>query len=287
MLTGYHTAGLLLHDPCTALQELAGLGFRCVALRPHACMFNPAQSDFSERVVRLTSVIEQSQLQVVLDLDASFMQDPWNQHAPSLAAEDSTGRQKAEDWISRWLEVAAELSVSVVTFNSGRIDPSTDDLPERVLDRLVLPIERLLASADAHQIALALRPRGGEAIATVAQFERFGQWLDIGNGLRLAADVGEMLRGGELPLADRLARNLESLAVVYLCDRKAGTPRDQPIGMGDVDLNRLIRSLLNHTFDGPAIARVEGYPELGLSCARTAMETFKQAIPAIGEASES
>ncbi len=77
-----------------------------------------------------------------------------------------------------------------------------------------------------------------------------------------------------MPLADRLARNLDELACVYLCDRRAGVSGDQRFGQGDVALGRILQSLRNHSFQGHAIARVEGHSELGFTPAQEAIQIF-------------
>ena len=143
------------------------------------------------------------------------------------------------------------------------------------MERLAGQLTKLVQEADKHSVELALRPRSGDAIATVAHYERLAQWMVDFDRLRLAADVGEMLAGVELPLADRLARNRDSLACVYLCDRKAGQKGDQRIGHGDVALARILESLKQHEFTGPAVVRVEGFSDLGLETAREAMAVFE------------
>ena len=92
----------------------------------------------------------------------------------------------------------------------------------------------------------------------------------------LAADIGEMLRGHELPLADRLERNQDALSCVYLCDRRTGQTKDQPIGTGDVAHDRLIARLIGINFEGPAIIRIEGHSHHGLRLAEQGMQLFNQ-----------
>lgn len=277
MIAGYHAAGLLLHDPHVAISELAKLGFRCVAVKPHPNLLNPSSAGFGEQVLRLETLIRDHALQLILDLDAFYVHDPWQREGPSLAAVESDESDQAFQWVARWIEIAAELNASLVTFASGASQGIADS--ETQLDRLASQCERLQTIADTESLQLALRPCHGHVVATVAQFERLQQWLGSGNQLGLAADVGEMLRGGELPLTDRLVRNLDSLACVYLCDRKTGIFGDQPIGQGDVALAMMLRSLKNHKYHGPAIARVEGHSELGLSAARSAIAVMREVIP--------
>ena len=276
MIAGYHTAGLLQHDVCDAVGELAHLGYGCVAIRPHPATFNPKAPGFGERLLRLRDAVTRAHVQSVLDLDAPFMHDPMASRGPSLAAADPAQCDSARQWIEQWVEIAVELGANLVTFSSGIGDRSGFDSDEQTLEQLAITLNTLLSQSAGKPVRLALRPRSGDAIATVAQFERLGQWLAEPENLSLAADIGEMLIGGELPLSDRMARNLDALACVYLCDRRAGIASDQRIGHGDVALGRILRSLGEHGFPGPVIFRVEGHSEMGFTPAREAIQIFEE-----------
>ncbi len=276
MIPGYHTAGLLLHDVCVAVDELAHIGYSCVAIRPHAGNFHPRLAGFGQQVLRISDAIKRAHVRSVLDLDAPFMHGPEAVRGPSLVAADDDESGAAMAWIEQWVAVAVELGSEMVTFSSGATDSSDHLGDEDTLERLAARLNELLASVADQQVRLALRPRSGDMIATVAQFERLGQWLTDSSDLLLAADIGEMLIGGELPVGDRLGRNLDTLACVYLCDRQTGHFGDQRIGQGDVALNRILRSLAEHQFRGPAIVRVEGQSDLGFAPAREAMHLFDE-----------
>ncbi len=275
MIPGYHTAGLLLHDLGVAIHELAHLGYRCVAVRPHGGNLNPRAADFGQQVVRLADAVAGHQVTLVLDIDGPFLHDPLRRRGPSLVAADQDECDAARKWIEEWIALAGELGSDLITFSTGMADQSGFELDEQILDRLAGQLNGLIDRASDRQIRLALRPRSGDAIATVAHFERLAQWLAAAEELSLAADIGEMLAGGELPVSDRLARNLDALACVYLCDRRAGHAGDQRIGHGEVALGRILRSLDEHGFQGPAVVRVEGHCELGFTPAREAIQIFK------------
>jgi sugar phosphate isomerase/epimerase len=277
MIPGYHTAGLLLHDVCDAVGELAHLGYGCVAIRPHPSTLNPQTPGFGEQMLRLADAISRAHIQSVLDIDAPFMHDPMTPRGPSLVAIDDSQCNAARQWIEQWVGIADELGSKLITFSSGIGDRTGFDSDEQTLERLAVTLNGLMEHTKDKQVRLALRPRSGDAIATVAQFERLGQWLAKPARLSLAADIGEMLIGGELPVSDRMARNLDALACVYLCDRRAGIAGDQRIGQGDVAVGRILRSLADHGFQGPAIVRVEGHSELGFTPAREAIQIFEEA----------
>ena len=272
MITGYHAGGLLYHDPVVAVRELAAIGFQSIAIRPHGASLNPHAANFGQQVLRLSDAISKAGVRCVLDLDSPFLPDPLRPRGPSLASSDAKVALEAREWVTRWIAIGSELGAELITFSSGCWGESGEERDEKMLERFSAQLRRLLKTADIERIQLALHPRCGDAIATVAQFERLGQWLDPDDGLLLAADIGEMLTGSELPVADRLARNLRALACVYLCDRRAGFSGDQRFGQGDVALGRILRSLSAHDYRGHAIARVEGHSELGFTPAREAIQ---------------
>ncbi len=274
MIVGYHSGGLLFHDPVVAVGQLASIGYRSVALRPHGASLNPASPDFGQQLLRLGDAIAQAGIRCVLDLDSPFLPNPLAARGPSLVSIDSDVAEAAVQWIATWISAANDLSAELITFSSGSWSESGLEADEAMLERLSDQIRRLVEDASRRGVQLALHPRSGDAVATVAKFERLRQWLDGDAAVRLAADIGEMLASGELPLADRLARNLDELACVYLCDRRAGVEGDQLIGHGDVALARILQSLRTHQYAGHVIVRVEGHAELGFAPAREAIETL-------------
>lgn len=274
MIVGYHAAGLLYHDPAFAVRELAEIGYASVAIRPHGASLNPELASFGQQVLRLGDAITRAGVQCVLDLDSPFLPDPRRARGPSLASTAAGEAEAARQWIATWIDVSQELGAGLITFSSGSWGELGEERDEKMLERLSTQLRALCDQAAGQAVRLALHPRCGDAVATVAQFERLGQWLEGNADLLLAADIGEMLTGGELPLADRLARNFDELAVVYLVDRRAGAGGDQRIGRGDVALGRILQSLQNRSFRGHVIARVEGHSELGFTPAREAIQIF-------------
>ena len=274
MLPGYHTVGLLQHDLTTAIEELAALGYRAVAVRPQRGQLAQADPWFGQQILRLADVTAKHQLELVFDLDSSFIHDPWKNRGPALASSNPDEAKLARDWIESWLKIAAEAKACLVTFASGQSDGSIGRDTESTLTCLAHELDHLVSTAHELEVTIALRPKHGDCISTVAQWERLQQWLNA-DVLGLAADIGEMLLGHEIPLADRLDRNREALACVYLCDRRTDQAVDQPIGQGDIAQDRLISSLREINFEGPVVVRIEGHSQQGLALAEQGMQLFK------------
>jgi len=282
MQPGFHASSLLLHDEAVAARELAVLGYRALAVRPHSGSLDPDAECFSLQFRRLEAVVQQSQMTLVIDVRGAFLPDPHRYAGPSLAAADSDEAARAEAWIARWIAMAAEHPIALITFASGvAIDshyaPQDSVLVDHspALDRLGRRINRLIELADRVGVPLALRPAAGDVIATVAQFERLSQWVEQPEQLFLTADVAEMLQGGEFPVSERLSRNMAQLACVFLCEREADRSRDQIPRNCEIDMRRIIASLRKLQYPGVVIARVDGHHERGLELARDALEWFQ------------
>ena len=87
----------------------------------------------------------------------------------------------------------------------------------------------------------------------------------------LAADVGEMLLGGEFPIGARLARLKHHLTCVYLCEPDLERGCEQRFGHGDIDLRRVWEVMTESGFAGPAIFRACGNGRMGLVLAQEAI----------------
>ena len=110
----------------------------------------------------------------------------------------------------------------------------------------------------------------GLALSAALLSKYFAVFLALG----LAADVGEMLLGGEFPIGARLARLQHRLTCVYLCEPDLERGCDQRFGHGDIDLGRVWEVMTESGFAGPAIFRALGHGRQGLDVAREAMELW-------------
>ncbi len=277
MILGYHTAGLMLHDESTAIRELAAIGYRCAVLRPRRGSFDPSSADFANQFHNVRESVTATGMDIILDTNSHFIHDPHRYAEPSLVSDDASQRTLAVNWIKRLIDVTCDLEGSQVLITAGCRETvfTVDDSAQ--LDRLAEPMGRLLEYGGERGVGVSLCPGNASVIANLARYERLLQWLPSPSklapaSLGLAADIGEMLASAELPLGDRLARHLDTLACVVMCDVIAGAAGDQRIGHGDVDLRRIRDALASQGYLGAAIIRVEGHEHRGLEVAREAFD---------------
>ena len=201
---------------------------------------DPDDDRFQRKLAPFCPACSSVKLTVVIDTEGEFVHDPKISRGPALASEDPDEASAAQQWIQDWIDVADDLGCKLITFFFGQ-----QTRRRKWMNRIWNDWQSgsKLSSAQAGDVKLALRPAAGDVIATVAQFERLKQWLGDTTQLWVAADVGEMLVGGEFPVGDRLARNLDDLACVYLCEPGMNRSHDRRVGHGDVDLSRVVHSL--------------------------------------------
>jgi sugar phosphate isomerase/epimerase len=284
---GYHAGGLLHHDCATVIGELASLGFAVVAIRPSAATLHPSRDDFEVRWEAIVSAARRSRISLVIDLDGFYVHQPFQRRGWAIASEDELQSIAAAQWIERWAEIADHSGqdgsvVTGITFSTGRIsDPNKDSRQER-LEWVAERLDALDKRLGSVKTRLAIRPVFGDAIASVADWLAWKALASESSRFGLAADVGEMILGGEIPIADPVLRAADSLFCVYLCDRSGSQPSgirgDLPIGRGEVATDRIIRTLGRGGFAGPAIYRVDGHAEEGLDPARSAIAEYEAIV---------
>lgn len=277
MTPGFHCSSLEFHDPATLIPKLAALGFRAVAIRPRRGGWDPESSWFPAASEEIAAAAREHQVSIIVDFDAPFYDAPDSTDRFSLASQDTALAQAARDKLEQMIERTVCLAPLAITFSTGRVHPRGERKPgpedhgEDTLERLAASIEPLTQLATSAGVNLALRPVSEHAIATVAHFERFGQWIGPDAALGLAADVGEMLLGGEFPIGARLARLQHRLTCVYLCEPDVERGCDQRFGHGDIDLGRVWEVMTESGFGGAAIFRAIGHGRLGLESVREAL----------------
>ena len=270
MRWGFHLSSLPDHDWQSIALPLLNMGYRGVTIRANAdwfCDDERVSKLLSERLLHLRSI----GLEVTLDADGRFLVDPWHAAVPRLARpEESSAR---ETLLHQLLDIAGRTDCSLITFSVG--DASSDELAEETIKRLAEAIARLIEHAERVGVTMAIKPVIGSAIETASHFHRLREWLPRSmldtHALGWAADIGVMARRGELPIGDRLARDRETLACVYLSDIGAGEYGDCRFGCGELAVSRIVRSLEEWGYRAPLVLRCEGHSLAGLEIAKEAM----------------
>lgn len=302
MIPGYHAGELWLHEPARAIDQLAEMGYRSVAIRPRQGFCVPGDSGFDDQWREICETATHVGVRLVIDTEAAFVVDPDSAYVPSLASGDDASAKLTVNWIERWIDVVGQLPSSglgdkiMLTIGSGHVENASEGIvDELLLERVARRLEKLARRASEAGVVLAVRPAVGHAIASVAQFERLHQWLDNDVSLGLAADIGEMIHAGEMPLVARLQRQSDQLKMVYLCDTGTTYPglesadrevdralpigrMDVPLGTGELAVDRIVGELAKFNDKMPIVVRVAGHAGAGLTSARSALECLNHVV---------
>ncbi len=175
----YSTFGLTNLDLLDSIDVVDKAGYAGVELSFHRDQFNPFEIT-DETITAIRRRFCNLEVKPACVATASHFFTPSRPHEPSLMSPDLAGRKRRIDLVSRGVDVARKLGVSLVTFGSGFIrdehvaNPAID--PHALL---VDSIHRCLAAIrDEDDITLLIEPEPGMYIETVAQ------------GLNLVDEIG-------------------------------------------------------------------------------------------------
>src|SRR5688572_17108654 len=107
MILGYNTNGFAHHDPFDALEILAEIGYRSVALTLDHGPLNPFAANWPANLSQLKDTLRRLQLKNVIETGARFLLDPRHKHEPTLVSSSEAERSKRIDFLKRSIDVAA------------------------------------------------------------------------------------------------------------------------------------------------------------------------------------
>src|SRR5262245_48279752 len=119
MYLGYNTNGLAQHSLAAAIELLASLGYRGVAITlDHACL-NPYGPDLDGGLARTRELLARFNLRSVVETGARFLLDPRHKHEPTLVSAAEADRLRRIDFLRRAIDAAAALDSDCVSLWSG------------------------------------------------------------------------------------------------------------------------------------------------------------------------
>ena len=268
MLLGYNTNGFAHHRLEDALDVLAGLGYRSVALTLDHHALDPFDPGLPAQLDRVRQRLEQHHLRCVVETGARFLLDRWRKHQPTLLDPAAGARQVRLDFLCRAIDLAGELHADAVSFWSGT--PSDPEPFDILLARLVEGCRRLCEYAQRRGVRLAFEPEPGMLIDTMPRFaelfERVGHPL-----FGLTLDVGHLQCLNELPMAPHIRAWREVLWNVHIEDMRTGAHDHLMFGEGDVDYPPLMQALRQAGYAGGLHVELSRHSHDAVATARRAL----------------
>jgi len=275
MLLGYNTNGFAHHDPLDALEILAEIGYRGVALTLDHGPLNPFGTDWSANLQRLKATLKQLNLRSTIETGARNLLDPRHKHQPTLVSPTAAERERRIDFLKRAIDTAAFLDSDCVSLWSGsRRDDASD---EATLERLTESLRVVLRHATESGVTLGFEPEPGMFIDTLKSFHRLLQWIDAPH-LEVTLDVGHLWCQGELPIADYIARWGPRIVNVHIEDMRAGVHEHLMFGEGEMRFAPIIDALAKAGYRGVLHVELSRHSHEAPEAARKAYDFLKPLV---------
>lgn len=269
MRIGYNTNGFAHHSLHDALEILAELGYRAVALTPDVHHLPPFGSSAGE-LRDLRRRLERLELAVVVETGARFVLDPRRKHSPSLLNPEPEGRSRRLAFLVRCAEIAAELGGDTVSVWAGARPADTS--PELARTFLEEGIDALCRRAEPLGVGVAFEPEPGMWVESLEEWDRLRDGVGHAN-LGLTLDVGHVPCSETISPADAIRARAAELFNVHLDDSRGGVHEHLQIGEGELDWGEILAALRASGFAGVASVELSRHshcaPEAAAAAART------------------
>lgn len=240
MLPGYNTNGFAHHRLEDAVEILADLGYRSVALTLDYYALDPYDPDPAGQQRRIAALLARHRLRCVIETGARFLLDPRRKHQPTLLDADPGAQARRFDFLRRGIDLAADLNADAVSFWSGAAPAGEPE--ETLWPRLADGCRRLCEHADRRGVRLAFEPEPGMFVDTMPRFAHLSA-LVAHPRFGLTLDVGHLYVTGELPVTPHLEHWRDVLWNVHLEDMRRGVHDHLPFGEGEVDFSEALGGL--------------------------------------------
>jgi len=247
MLLGYNTNGLANHDPFQAIDLLADVGYRSVALTLDHGPLNPFANDWPEQRSKLRDVLGKRDLASVIETGARYLLDPRVKHEPTLVTADPQQAAKRIDFLCRAIDAAELLGGRCVSLWSGVVRDASpaETIWARLLERLSLVLDH----AQRRGVAVGFEPEPGMFIDTLEKFAELKSRCSSPQ-LKLTLDVGHLHCQGELPIPEKIAHWGSLLVNVHIEDMRRGIHEHLIFGEGEMDFPPIIAAMAEAGYRG-------------------------------------
>jgi sugar phosphate isomerase/epimerase len=270
MFLGYNTNGFVHHDLFDAVEILAELGYRGIAVTIDHGVLSPMNDRHQEQIERLGRILQKYEMRSVIETGARFLLDPWHKHEPTLLAADPRLRI---DFYKYALGCAEILGSDCVSIWSGAIRDGIAE--DEAFERLVARLPEVLDFAAEKNVPLAFEPEPGMLVDTTAAFERLAQRMKH-QYLRLTLDIGHLQCQGETPISDVIRRHASKLTNVHLDDMRQGIHEHLMFGEGEIDFPPVLQTLAESGYTNGIYVELNRHSHDAINTARKTREFFEK-----------
>jgi L-ribulose-5-phosphate 3-epimerase len=271
MFLGYNTNGLAHHELFDAVELLAEIGYRGVAITIDHNALPPYGKHTPQRIARLRRVLDRLNMRSVIETGSRFLLNPRQKHEPTLLSEL---RRQRIDFYKYAIECAAQLGSDCVSLWSGVLQEPI--AREMAMDRLVDGLREVVDYAARHGVVIGFEPEPGMLIDSMRAFESLLPRIDAPN-LRLTLDVGHLHCQGETPIDAVIRRWAGRLVNVHIEDMRRGRHEHLMFGEGEIDFPPVLQSLKEVGYTGGVYVELSRHSHEGPEAAKEAFRYLKMA----------
>jgi sugar phosphate isomerase/epimerase len=240
MLLGYNTNGFAHHRLEDAIEILAEIGYRSIAITLDYHTLNPYDPQLNREVVAARRLLRRCGLSSVVETGARFLLDARRKHQPTLLSADPTDRARRVDFLCRAVDVASALGADVVSFWSGT--PGNEAAEATLWQRLVAGCWAVLDHAAARQVSLAFEPEPGMFVDRMARFARLARECNHPR-FGLTLDIGHVHCLDDGPIPDVIDSWQAKLLNVHIEDMRRGVHDHLMFGEGEIGFGPVLAKL--------------------------------------------
>ena len=247
MRPGYNTNGTAGHRWDQAIELMAEIGYRTVAITVDHCCLDPFSSGLSDDLKRMSRLLDRLKMSSVIETGARFLLDHRQKHEPTLVSRSAESRDVRIDFLKRCVSIARELDSEAVSFWSGivRDDVTRPDTLRRLADGC----RQVLDFAEPLGVRLAFEPEPGMFVQTFDDYRDLLGLVD-GPGFGLTVDIGHVHCLEPRPISDCLTEWYDRIFTIHIEDMRRGVHEHLRFGDGTIDFPPVLATLKKLGYSG-------------------------------------
>ncbi len=280
MRLGYNTNGLAHHSLPAAIELLASLGYRSVAITlDHACL-NPYREDFERELRTTAALLKHHNLRSVVETGARYLLNPHEKHEPTLVSAAEGDRLRRIHFLRRAVDAAAALGSDCVSLWAGVVRHSAGR--DQAMAHLASGLKQVLDYARSRRVPVGFEPEPGMLIDTMRAFDELRRRVDS-PWLKLTLDVGHLHYLGETPIAGVIRDWGDLLVNVHIEDMRAGVHEHLMFGEGEMDFPPIVAALAEVGYDGGLHVELSRHSHDAPAAARRAFDFLNPLVNSRGD----
>lgn len=272
---GYNTNGFNCHSLESALDIIADLGYRGVAITLDNYILNPRDPELGHKLDSTKATLKKKSLACVIETGARFLLDPRRKHEPTLISAEKTSRQIRLNFLKHALDIAARLEAEALSFWSGiRQDAVTE---AEAWQWLIAGCRELLNYGARFNIPLAFEPEPGMFIENLTQYRKLKQHLDH-NLWGLTLDLGHAFLTEAAGPAASIRQFKDDIKNMHAEDMRRGTHAHLQFGEGEIDFIEIFEALKEIGYMGLINVELSRHSRNAVKAAQQAFEYLARLV---------